>query len=405
MSLWSRLKSTFGPSNSSLAPPDQWLIDTFLGGLTAKSGVQVTELTALGVPTVYACVNVISDTLATLPLNLYRKEANGSKHRATGHPLNELLSAKPNSEMTAIDLMGSTVWQLCLHQKTFIYINRNGAGSPAELWPIEPKRVRMERSATTGRLEYYIDNHAVDPQNLIHLRGPTTNGISSVDTLYVGRDSIGLAISLGDNAAEFFKNGSKLGNVYTTDGTLGDQALLRLKQQLKDRRNTGKDFTDLFLEEGMKLIETRAQNKDAQFIESRKYQDERIAAIFKVPPHKVGILDRSTNNNIEHQGIEFVQDTILPWARRLEKTLGTYLLTPAERSAGYFFEFLIDGLLRGDLRTRYDAYAKGRQWGWLSANDIRRKENMDPIDDGDEYLKPLNMIPAGAEADSSTTDN
>lgn len=398
MSFWQRVRNVFSPRNATLSNPEQWLVDAFLGGLTARSGVNVTELTALGVPTVYACVNVISDTLATLPIVLYRRNTDGTKTRITEHPASRLLSSRPNPEMTSIDLIGATAWQLVLRQQSFIYINRNGGAAPAELWPVENSKVKTSRDNAESKLQYYIDGKPYDSSNLIHLRGPTSNGVQALDTLQIGRDSIGLAVSLSHNAADFFKNGSKLGNVYSTDGSMTDEQVSRLKQQLKQRREKGKDFSDLFLEEGMKLIETRAQNRDAQFLESRKYQDERIAAIYKVPPHKVGILDRSTNNNIEHQGIEFVTDTILPWARRIETNFDLTLLTDADRANGLFFEFLIDGLLRGDLSTRYEAYSKGRQWGWLSANDIRRKENMNPIEGGDEYLTPLNMVPADQAA-------
>jgi len=397
VTFWQRVKEVFGPNNSVVGSPEQWLVDSFLGGLTARSGVNVTELTALGVPTVFSCVHVISDTLATLPLVLYKRNTDGTKERVSDHKVFQLLNGKPNGEMTSIDLIGASSWHLCLRNRSYIYIARDGGNRVGELWPVEPRRVMTQRDGKSGALEYFIDGDQVDSKDLIHLRGPTTNGVASLDTLQVGRDSIGLAIALGNNAADFFKNNSKLGNVYSSDAELGDKAIARLQKQLKERRDKGRDYTDLFLEQGMKLIETRAQNKDAQFLESRKYQDERIAAIFKVPPHKVGILDRSTNNNIEHQGIEFVTDTILPWARRIEKTLDIYLLTDAERAAGLYFEFMIDGLARGDLATRYEAYSKARQWGWLSANDIRKKENMNPIDGGDDYLNPLNMVPAGTE--------
>jgi HK97 family phage portal protein len=400
MSIWSRVRAAISPQNSSLASPEQWLIDAFLGGLTAKSGVHVTELTALGVPTVYSCVSVISDTLATLPVSLYRRSPSGTKERLSDHPASRLLNGRPNPEMTSLDLIGSIAWQLTLRQKAFAYVNRDGGARPAELWPIEPRRVDWQRDGN-GALEYYLDEERVKAADLLHFKGVTMNGLNTVDPLQTGRDSIGLAIALGDNASMFFKNGSKLGNVYSAEGSMNDEQVKRLKAQLKERRAKGQDFSDLFLEEGMKLIETRAQNRDAQFLESRKYQDERIAAIYKVPPHKVGILDRSTNNNIEHQGIEFVQDTILPWARRIETTFNLFLLSDEERAQGLYFEFLLEGLLRGDLQTRYEAYAKGRQWGWLSANDIRKRENMDPIIGGDEYLTPLNMVPASEKP----TDN
>mgnify|MGYP005990993909 CR=1 FL=1 len=386
-------------NNSNLRNPEQWLVDAFLGGLSSRSGVNVTELTALGVPTVYSCVHVISDTLATLPVTLYKKNLDGTKERVTDHHTVGLIDGKPNVEMTSIDMMGAMTWNLCLRNRSYILINRDGGDRPAELWPIEPHRVTTQRQGQTGTLQYYIDGQTVSSRNLVHFRGPTVNGIASVDPLQVGRDSIGLAIALADSASDFFKNGSRLGNVYSANGELSDAAISRLQKQLKERREKGRDYTDLFLEEGMRLIQTRAQNRDSQFLESRKYQDERIAAIYKVPPHKVGILDRSTNNNIEHQGIEFVTDTILPWARRVEKTLGAYLLTDAEKAEGYFYEFLIDGLARGDLKTRFEAYAVAIQNGWMNRNEVRKKENMNPFDGGDEYLQQLNMVPVGAETD------
>lgn len=381
--------------NSSLATPEKWLIETLLGGLKSASGIQVTPLKALGVSTVYACVNRIAGTVASLPLKLYRRDGS-SKLLAFEHPLYPLLHDSPNPEMTSFDFRQAMQGNLTLRKNAVAIIVRDGLGDIVELVPVDPSDLQLNRNKD-GALEYWIDNKLYDHNRILHLKGFSTNGVCGMDLVYSTREVIGLAIALEDNAARFFGNGSRPGAILEHPKTLSEEAVKRLKESW-NRLHGGNEkvYRMAVLEEGLKYVANRTDNLNSQFIESRKHQDTAICQVFGVPPHKVGLLDKATFSNIEHQNIEYVTDTVLPQLRIWEQVLNQKLLSRQDRR-NYFFEFSVDGLLRGDFLKRMQGYAIARQWGWLNVDEIREKENMNPLPDGkgQVYLEPLNMIPAG----------
>jgi len=378
-----------------LQSPEKWLIEALLGNLKTSAGVNVTPLKAMGVSTVYACVNRISGTVASLPLKLYRRDGK-SKVVAMDHPMYSLLHDSPNPDMTSFDFRQAMQGNLSLRKNAVAIIVRNGLGEISELIPVDPADLEIRRGSEK-RIEYWIENKLYDSSRVLHLKGFSMNGVVGMDLIYSVREVIGLAIALQDNAARFFGNSSRPGAILEHPRQLSKEAAERLRDSFeriyKGNNNAHKTAV---LEEGLKYVAQRQSNVDSQFIESRKHQDIAITQVFGVPPHKVGILDKATFSNIEEQNIEYVTDTVLPQLRIWEQVLNQKLLSNKERKS-FFFEFSVDGLLRGDFLKRMQGYAIGRQWGWLNADEIREKENMNPLPDdkGQIYLEPLNMTPAG----------
>jgi HK97 family phage portal protein len=380
----------------SLLENDWWLQEIFRG-TKATSGVSVSPLKALGVPTVYACVNHIAKDVAKLPLKLYRRNGQG-KDEATDHPLYALLHDGPNEEMTSIDFRKAMQSNLSLRQNAVAIISRDGRGQVAEIYPVDPADLKLHKEKNQP-LDYYIDGIKQDRSRILHLKGFTHNGVAGIEMVNLVQDVIGLAIALQDNASRFFGNGSRSGGILSHPGSLSDAAFDRLRKEMETKHaGVHNAYKLMILEEGLKYEASRIDNDKSQFIESRKHQDIAICQIFGVQPHKVGILDRATFSNIEQQNIEYVVDTLLPELRTWEQALNTRLLRPQERGE-YFFEFNVDGQLRGDFKSRMEGYAIGRQNGWLNADEIRSLENMNPLPDGlgQRYLEPLNMTPAGEQ--------
>ena len=391
------ISAPFQNKHGTFDAPDQWLIDAIYGGLSTASGVAVTPMKALGVSTVYACVNRVSQSVATIPLKLYRSMPNGGRVEATDHPLFSLLHDSPNPEMTSGDFRRAVQAHLSLRNNGYAMIVRNGLGRVAELWPIDPKDIQIRRNEITHAIEYLIMGKQVDTSKILHIRGLSVNGLLGLDAVSTARDAIGLAIALQDNASKFFANGSRPGSILEHPGVLGDEAAGRLRESF-ERLYKGSEnaYKVAVLEEGLKFVSNRTDNKDSQFLESKKQQALEICQVFGIPPHKVGILDHATFSNIEHQNMEYVQDTLLSACSAWEQTLNMKLLTPEERQT-LSFGFVLEGLLRGDVKTRFEGYAIARNWGWLNVDEIRALENLNPLPEGKGkiYLQPMNMVEAG----------
>lgn len=384
----------FLPQNSTssgLAAPERWLIEALFGGISSAAGVKVTPLRAMGVSTVYACVNRIAGTVSTLPLKLCQKTPEGGSRDATELPLYSLMHDQPNPEMTSATFRRTMQANKSLRNVAFAYIVFNGLGEVVELVPIPPWEITFQRPPGSIDLVYTVRGQIVPPKNILHLKGMTLDGVWPLDMTGMMRDTIGLAIALQDNAAKFFANGSRAGATLEHPGKLSAKSAARLKESFeKNYKGTDKAYSTLLLEEGMKLVSQRETSSDSQMEESRKRQSQEIAQFYGVPPHKVGILDNATFGNIEEQNIEYVVDCIVNEITEWEQTMNMKLLTVEQRAEGYYFCFVVDGLLRGSITTRYAAYAVARNWGWLSRNDIRKLENMSPIKGGDDYDIPPN---------------
>lgn len=375
----------------------EWLIKS-LGGDTA-SGVDVTPHTSMQSTVVFACVRILAETVATLPLHVYRRLARG-KERASDHPLSNILGKLANPEMTAFQFRETLIGHAAAWGNGFAEIELNRGGRVRALWPLRPDMMiirRINRQLWYDVLMPHGPNIRLPWERVMHVAGLGYDGVIGYSPITLARQSIGLTMATEEFGATFFGNGARPGTILTHPGQLSKPAQDRLTKAIETRhQGLSNAHRLMILEEGMGIEEVGIPPDNAQFLETRKFQVNEIARLFRVPPHMVGDLDRATFSNIEEQGIEFVVYTLGPWLRRLEQTIDRDLLTESERR-DLFVEHLVDALLRGNIKDRYDAYSVGRQNGWLSANDIREKENMNPVEGGDTYLVPLNMQPAGEQ--------
>ena len=376
---------------------------TFFFG-RASSGVDVTERTALQTAAVYACVRVISEAIASLPLKLYEYKGNGTQI-CTEHLLYDILHIAPNPEMTSFAWRETLMSHLLLWGNGYSQILRNQLGQVVALYPLLPNKIDMNRDENSEI--FYTYHRTVDEAtgeksgsvnltkyDVLHIPGHSFDGLMGYFPIGLHRNTIGMAIATESYGATFFANGANPSGVLEHPGTLNKPDLVR---ETWEKLLKGKGANRVaVLEDGMKYKPVGLPPEQAQFLETRKFQLGEIARIFKVPPHMIGDLERSTFSNIEQQSIEFVQHTINPWVVRLEQAMNLSLLSPYERKK-YTIKFNLDGLLRGDYTARMNGYATGRQNGWLSINDIRRLEDMNPIsteEGGDRYLVNGNMIDA-----------
>ena len=370
---------------------DGWWWTT--ANMAAQSG-EVDEKTALSYSAVWACVKVISEDLASLPLHVYRRTKQG-KERAADSPVYKLLHDAPNSEMTAMQFREALQAHLLLWGNAYAQIQRNLRGEPMALWPLDPTRMQVKRSGTDLIYEYRMttgEAQIFSAQEILHIAGLGFNGLMGYPVVKYQCQTIGLGLSGQEIQLNSNKNGSRLqlAFVHPAPKAPNPEGREQFRNELrKEYGGPGGQQIGVFWE-GMEPKVISQTMKDAQVVERLKLSVTEICRIFRVPPHKVMDLDRATFSNIEQQSISYVIDAIRPWAVRWEQAINSKLL-----GEEYFAEHLIDALMRGDITSRYGAYAVGRQWGWLSINDIRSLENMNPISEGgDIYLSPMNMTPA-----------
>ena len=376
-------------------------------GPSTHAGVTVTEESALSLSAVFACIRVLAEGVASLPLITYRRRADRGKDRATDHPLYEVLHKLPNPEMTAIDFWGTFISHVPAWGNAYAEIEWSNSGTVLALWPLRPDKMRVKREGGRLRYEYTLPNgkqETLPEYRILHIRGLGGNGISGYSVVKLAMQGIGLGLGAEEYGARFYGNGARASFVLRHPGVLGDKSYDRLKESWEEEhQGLSNAHRMAILEEGMDIATIGIPPEEAQFLETRKFQVTDVARWFGVPPHKVGDLEHATFSNIEHLGLDFVVNTLRPWLVRVEQGIYRDLLSESERKQ-YFAEFLVDSLLRGDTNSRFQAYALGRQWGWYSANDILELENRNPIPGGDSYLVPLNMIPSGEERNDIAPD-
>ena len=387
--LFGRILGAFrsSPNNpsTSLANPASWMFD----GSASKTGIAITEDSAMRLSAVFGAVRVISETIASLPW-MVKQDFEGNTRNAAAHPINQLINS-PNGIMTDFNFRETCQAHLCLHGNAFIAIKRNEAGQPIKLIPVHPDRVQVK--VYKDEKFYTIDDgkETFDDTEMIHILGLSFDGIVGKSVIEAARESIGLGLAADQFGGSFFGNGANVSAVLTHPGRLSDEAYKRLMASWQ-RRYSGLDnaHKTAILEEGMNLTKVSISPSESQFLETRQFGVVDIARFFRIPLAYLGSLENSsTRANIEEQGIQFQRNTILPWVKRWEAEFNRKLFPNGNE---YYIRFNMDGLLRGDITSRYSSYATARQWGWLSVNDIRKFEGLDNIDNGDTYLQPLNMV-------------
>lgn len=394
-----------GIPNTTLSNPTAWFYDYLTGGTKGSAtGVAVNELTALYNTTVFTCVRILSETIASLPFMVYERLDSGGKARAPNHPLYEILHDIANDEMNSFTFFETIMGHLPVWGNAYAEIERDGAGRVRALWPLMPNNTWVQRSLRDYKLYYFTvipqtyEQIVLPAEKVLHIPGLGFDGRVGYSVIRMAREAIGLSLATEEFGARFFGNGAKPGGILEHPGSLSQEAQSRLRSSWNEMHSgLDKQHRIAILEEGMKYKSVGIPPEDAQFLQTRQFQKHEIAQLYRIPPHMLADLERSTHNNIEHQSIEFVTHTIRPWLVRIEKSIQMKLFTPQERKV-FFAEFLVDGILRGDILTRYQAYQIARQNGIINADEWRAMENMNPIPDGSGqvYLANAAMAPVNS---------
>lgn len=413
------IKSLFGFGQARDKPVDKAADAgySFLFGRTT-SGKPVNERTAMQTTAVYACVRILAEAVASLPLHVYEYQDDGGKKLVHDHPLYYLLHDEPNPEMTSFVFRETLMSHLLIWGNAYAQIIRDGAGRVLGLYPLLPDKMDVQRDDKGNIYYMYSRNSDENPmfkeygdirlkaEDVLHIPGLGFDGLIGYSPIAMAKNAVGMTLACEEYGASFFANGANPGGVLEHPGVLKDPSKVR-ESWNSVYRGVNNAHKIAVLEEGMKYQQIGIPPEEAQFLETRKFQINEIARLYRIPPHMVGDLDKSSFSNIEQQSLEFVKYTLDPWVIRWEQSLQRSLLLPGEKGK-YFIKLNVDGLLRGDYQSRMNGYAVGRQNGWFSANDIREMENMNPIPDeegGSLYLingAMTKLADAGAFAGKDT---
>ncbi len=390
---------------NNLSSPDEWLVDALFRGLSS-SGVKVSPITAMGVSTVYACVNVISKAISSLPLCIYELSPNGDKQKAYDHPLYNTLTINPAKNMTTSEVVCALVSNLVLRGNSYALVSRDGLGNVRQIMPIEPSDMTLQVHPVTNELDYLVDGKKVARNRILHLKGLSSSGVLGFDTTTLAKDTIGLSIALQDDLASFFKNGAKMGSILLSDKTLKAEQIQKLREAF-DSRHKGTDnlYKTAILTDGLKPYTERFSYQDAQLEAQKKLNTQDIARTFGVPLSKLQVESATPRANVEESNRDFVTQTLRPIVVGVEQSLNLNLIPSSQRSR-FSIGFNMDALLRGNVEARYNAYRIGRESGFLSVNEIRRMEGLNGIGEkGDTYLQPLNYGELGSSTSSEQENN
>ena len=387
--------------SSGTSTPAQWLIDWVSGGSESSSGVAVTESSALKYTPFWACVRVISGTLASLPFLSY-KRVDAGKEITPNTPAYKLMHDRPNEYIDAVTFIESRQAHVLTYGNGYAEIQRNGAGLPIALWPLLPDKT--ERKIDESNVPYYevTDNtgtkHYLADRNVLHIKGLGFDGYTGYSVAEYHKEAIGYGIAVKEYGSRFFSGDGQPPGVLHHPGELTGPAKENIAKSWEKRhKGLTNSHRIQVLEEGMKYEATGVDPQKAQAIEVQQYTVDDCARIFNMPPHKIASMIHSTFSNIEEQNIDFISTTMLYWFRKWEQEINYKLYMPSQHGK-YFSEIKVDAILRGNSEARHNAYGSGKQWGYYSTNDIHRLENMNTIGpEGDIYLQPINMAPIGAD--------
>lgn len=395
------LERKFIAKRSGTSSPSQWLIDWAHGGAATASGIHVNESSALKYTPFWAAVRIISGTIAHLPFIVYRRlPDNAGKDRNQDHPVYNLMHDRPNEYMDALTFIETRQAHVLTYGNGYAEIQRDGSGRPIALWPLLPNFT--ERKIKDGVPYYEIDTLSgetvyLPDYNVLHIKGLGFDGYTGYNVVSYHKEAIAYGMAVKEYGARFFGNDASPGGTLETPAALSDTAFKHVKESWLDaQKGLSNAHRMQILEEGLKFNPIGIDPAKAQALEVQKWTVDDCSRIFQIPPHKLGSMEFSKYNNVEQLQLDFVSTTMLYWFRKWELECNHKLFMPAEQGK-LFCEILVDGLLRGDITSRYAAYNIGRNAGFLSPDDIREKENMNPLPDGKGkiYLQPLNMVEAG----------
>ncbi len=354
---------------------------------------------ALAIAAVYACVRVLGESLASLPLHVYQKKADGSRERVN-HPISELLAVRPNPRMTAFEWREVTAAHLNLRGNAYTRIQRDGSGQIIALWPMMPNHVTVVMRPGVGLVYQYrpTSDTSADfaAEDVLHFKGLSPNGLLGYDPLTLHRKTLGHYDAAQQYGADTLENDATPGGVLSHPGELQKAAGDRVAASWKAAHGKANRGAIAILEEGMSFTPISITPENAQYIETLKLKRTDIAGIYRVPPHMIGDLDKATFSNIEHQDLSFAKHTLVPWCEREEQVFDDGLLTSVERERGYYIEHNLNAISRGDMKSRIESL--GMMWdrGMITADEVRALENMNALPDGtgSKTFVPLNFVPA-----------
>jgi len=388
---------------SNLATPEKWLVDWFAGGFESTSGVRVTPATAMTFVAVYSCIDILSRTVGSLPLYLYRRLPEGGKELAKNHPLYQLMRRRPNPEITAMRYRSTLQGHLASWGNAYSYIEWGGNGYPKALWPLRPDKIQPSRQ--NGRLTYRYypssgdlktsDSFDIPAEFVLHIPGFGYDGVMGYSPITLAREAIGLGMAAEEYDARYFGSGTHPSIIVEHPGRLSPEGYANLENALTDSYSgLGKAHRLMLLEDGMKASPIAIKPEDAQLLETRKFQVNEIARLFHIPPHMIADVEKTTSwgTGIEELNIGFITHTMRPWFVLWEEELCRALLLDREQEE-YFFEFDLSQLLRGDTLKQMQAWVMAKRNGIFNADEIRGWANLNPIPDGlgKEYIVEKNM--------------
>lgn len=394
----------FGSSERRSSPPpdDDFWYRSF--GLGTNPSSYIPPDQALSITAVYSCVRILAEDVGSLPLPLYRRLSKGGKERDLKHPLYKLLQIRPNKWMTKMNFWEMMIGHVALRGNAYARILRNKNQEVIELIPLHPGRMQVGQNSDGSRQYLYTDQNGrhvfYDQSDIFHLQGLSSDGLIGLSPLDIHQRTFEGAITSDDYATQFFKNQAQPGGLLKHPKVLTPIARENIKKSWQEMHGGANRGRVAVLEEGLEWQQVGITQKDAQWLESKKYTKTDIASIFRMPPHMIGDLERATFSNIEQQSLEYVRNTLRPWLVRVEETILRDLISEREQT-DIFAEFLVEGLLRGDIQARYNSYAIGLNNGFLNADEVRAYENLNPIpnDAGQTFRVPLNTAPSGDTPD------
>ncbi len=360
-----------------------------------RAGMDVTAETAMASSALFAAVALLTESVAGLPLVMYKKQADGNAMWADDHPLYPLLTDAPNDMMNSLEFTETMMLHLLLSGNCYAYLNRmtTDGGRIRDITPIMPGMVYVLRDLKLNTLSYIItfpdgSQANVAKDKIFHIRDLSMDGIMGKSRVQRCREAIGLALATEKWSSMLFGNGARPSGILSSPQNLKPEQMEMLKSSWKDAHGGDNALGVAVMDGDMKFSTLAMKNTDAQFLETRKFQILEISRIYRVPPHMIGDLEHATFSNIEHQSIEFVKYSLSPWIKRWEKAIKNQLLP---KNSPYYFKFNFEGLLRGDTETRYASYGISLQNGWKSVNEVRKLEDLNPIPGGDTYHKAVNL--------------
>lgn len=373
-------------------------------GAPTYAGKTVTEQTAMQITAVWGCVRVLAETAGGLPVAVYEKDKSGNAHKVD-HDLSRLFVSAPNADMSRVEFVESIVANIALGGNGYSMIERNGPGMVTSLYPF-PGKVQPKRK-DDGTIYYRMEDRGkwedVPREKVWHVKGFGTNGLVGLSPIGYARQALGMALAAEEFQARFFGQGANPSWLISFPTWLTREQRATARENVRNLwQGTDNAHTAAILEGGMTATPATMPLEDAQFLQLRGFTIQEICRLYRVPPHMVMDLSRSTNNNIEHQGTEFVMFSAAPYLTRIEAAFSRWLLPPGERER-FFLRFNVDGLMRATAAVRAAFYASAIQNGWLSRNEVRALENRNRVElEGmDSYTAQSNLLPVDALADDA----